>query len=323
MLDGTGVDPDFRIDPFGYPDISGVVGTSNVSQLRASVDNIYGTGSFNAAIQNAFDTWAAVANITFVGPITDSGLPVDDENAISPMIRIGAFAPDPDHWFSGTSAVGFGPPGPSGPDYFPLSGDVLFNLNGIGSLQPYQIATGIEDVTPVPDVYTYGDDVQGLFLHELGHAAIGLNHPSWDGDDPDLRVMYVGDFSNPDAPFINGTLNHELHPDDIAGAQFVYGIRGDYNRDGRVDAADYTTWRDSLGDSVTSGTGADGYVDGVIDEQDFLVWRDNFGTVGAEPSAGAGSLAHYEVPEPSTLISVCVATMLASLFHRRKKRASG
>ena len=43
-------------------------------------------------------------------------------------------------------------------------------------------------------MYDYGDDVEGVFLHELGHAAIGLNHPRWAGSKPDQRVMYVGDF---------------------------------------------------------------------------------------------------------------------------------
>ena len=30
-------------------------------------------------------------------------------------------------------------------------------------------------------------------------------------------------------------------------------LPGDYNADGHVDAADYTIWRDTLGQSVTAG----------------------------------------------------------------------
>jgi len=122
--------------------------------------------------------------------------------------------------------------------------------------------------------------------------------------------MYVGDnFGHPEWPECCLTLNRQLHSDDIAGAQYVYGLRGDYNRDGVVDAADYTVWRDSLNQSVTSGTGADGNVDGFIDEDDFLVWRTHFGEVaaeGSEATPGAGSSA--PVPEPSSLVLLWLAT---------------
>jgi hypothetical protein len=58
------------------------------------------------------------------------------------------------------------------------------------------------------------------------------------------------------------------------------GPIGDYNRDGCVDAADYTVWRDTLGLTVPIYTGADGNGDGVIDQADYLLWRSNFGSCG-------------------------------------------
>ncbi len=58
----------------------------------------------------------------------------------------------------------------------------------------------------------------------------------------------------------------------------VVGGAGDYNQDGRVDAADYTVWRDNLGATVASGTSADGNGDGMIDATDYTVWRSNFGS---------------------------------------------
>lgn len=49
---------------------------------------------------------------------------------------------------------------------------------------------------------------------------------------------------------------------------------GDFNDDGVVDAADYSLWRDTLGDSVASPfEGADGDGDGVVGEEDYTVWR--------------------------------------------------
>lgn len=312
MADGTDVDPAFRIDPFAHPDISGVVGTNSISQLRATVDATYGSGSFNGAIERALATWSAVANITFLGPLQDSGLPVASANAYSPMIRIGAFAPDPNHWFRDASAIGIGPPGFGGFENFPESGDILLNLNGFGTVTPYQIATGEEDVDPV-DVFQYGDDLEGLILHELGHAAIGLNHPRWAGENPDTRVMYVGDWLDENAPICCQAINHELHPDDIAAAQYVYGVRGDFNRDGVVDAADYTVWRDTQGSAVTSGTGADANVDGAVDAADYEIWQSHFGEVRLDGFGEQEPFFAAGVPEPASWMMVVVsATILAA-----------
>ncbi len=307
MLDGT------TLDPTGFPDHSFINGTSNISALRDSVDTHYGTGAFDTAIQNAFNTWSAVANVTFVGPVTDSGLPVGADDATAPHIRIGAF-----HWTEYGSALGYGPPGPWGPDYFPLSGDVLFNVNGIGTQRPYQIAPGIEDATPV-DVYNYGDDVEGLFLHELGHAAIGLDHPRWAGDNPDQRVMYVGDWTREDAPYCCQSLNRQLSADDIAAAQYVYGIRGDFNRDAEVSAADYVLWRKLNGTSTTPGTSADANVDGLIDTADYTSWHTHFGNkalagYGEQPSMWPGTT----VPEPSTFLTACLYFLLFSTTLRSR-----
>lgn len=66
-------------------------------------------------------------------------------------------------------------------------------------------------------------------------------------------------------------------------AQLTYqgaDIQGDYNSDGRVDAADYTVWRDSLeseGDLTADGNG-----DRVVDQADRALWASNYGaTAGA------------------------------------------
>jgi hypothetical protein len=50
-----------------------------------------------------------------------------------------------------------------------------------------------------------------------------------------------------------------------------------YNGDGVFDAADYTVWRDSLGQNVTQGTGADGNGDGFVGLHDYGFWKDHFG----------------------------------------------
>lgn len=313
--DGTAIDPDFRIDPFGFPDDVGVTGVSNLSQLRTLIDKNHGAGAFDAAIQRAFDTWSAVADIEFV-QVTDPGDPIAAPGSVTPNIRISAFAPMVGHSFEGTGAVGFGPPGfILDPELdFPESGDIIFNLHGSiwgGQQTPFHIAPGDEDVTSV-EFFNFGDDLEGLFLHEVGHAAIGLAHPPWDGEDPDRRVMYVGDNAS-GAPFCCTAINRELHPDDIAGARFVYGLKGDYNADGAVNAADYTVWRDSEGQAGPA-LAADGNHDGTVDALDYAIWEFNYGAVEVTSQGfyGAGGASHA-VPEPvssSTALLACLTVIL-------------
>jgi len=61
-------------------------------------------------------------------------------------------------------------------------------------------------------------------------------------------------------------------------------LDGDYNDDGRVDAADYVVWRKNDGSPA-------GY----------SLWRTNFGRSLAGSAAGAG-LAATSIPEPSALL---------------------
>jgi hypothetical protein len=87
---------------------------------------------------------------------------------------------------------------------------------------------------------------------------------------------------------------------------------GDYNGDGRVDAGDYTMWRNTLGQSVTSGSGADGDNDGMIDQGDYTVWRSNFGA-----TSGSGASLLGAVPEPNSL---AIALVALSAWRPRPKR---
>jgi hypothetical protein len=75
------------------------------------------------------------------------------------------------------------------------------------------------------------------------------------------------------------------------------GLPGDFNDDGKVDAADYVVWR------KTDGT-QPGYND----------WRANFGrTSGSGAAVGAAA-----VPEPGSIALFCAATcMLLGLSRRR------
>jgi hypothetical protein len=66
-----------------------------------------------------------------------------------------------------------------------------------------------------------------------------------------------------------------------------------------VDAADYTVWRDAVG-QTGPGLAADGDGNQVIDAADYTVWQAKFGATAAT-SVAAGA-----VPEPPSTILIFV-----------------
>ncbi len=67
---------------------------------------------------------------------------------------------------------------------------------------------------------------------------------------------------------------------------------GDYNGNGTVDAADYTVWRNALGQTgLTPFSGADGDGDGAVTQADYGVWKSHFGEV--RPAAASALLGDY------------------------------
>ncbi len=89
------------------------------------------------------------------------------------------------------------------------------------------------------------------------------------------------------------------------------GLAGDYNTDGSVDAADYTIWRNSQGQTGI-GLPADGSGNGTVGQEDFELWKANFGG----DAAGIGSSTSQNVPEPTTM-PLTVGALLAMLKRVR------
>jgi Glycosyl hydrolase family 53 len=95
---------------------------------------------------------------------------------------------------------------------------------------------------------------------------------------------------------------------------------GDYNRDGVVDAADYTVWRATLGSTTdlhANGNNA-GASAGVIDQADYDYWVAHFAD-GSAAGAGAGSTG--AVPEPPSwilLVGVCGAGVFGRCARRSR-----
>ena len=177
-----------------------VIGGSKITQMRANFDTQFGAGAFDTAIERAQHlAGCREYQVHWSHHRSKSRHAARQQRpgATTPDIRIGAFDPVPNSWFSFGAGVGWGPPGDDlhFPDAF--AGDIMFN-----TAQTFVRAAGNEDDPLAP---IGANDLEGLFLHELGHAAIGLDHPaSGPGE-----VMYVGQDG---VSFIN----RQLSADDIA-----------------------------------------------------------------------------------------------------------
>jgi hypothetical protein len=106
-------------------------------------------------------------------------------------------------------------------------------------------------------------------------------------------------------------------------------LKGDYNKDGTVDTADYVVWRKSVGQTgsefvpgmplVSNHHPADGDHSFLIDAADYAVWARHFGQPGSASGQGASVLAAAgtlsQVPEP-TARALLILTAIAAAFLR-------
>jgi parallel beta-helix repeat protein len=131
------------------------------------------------------------------------------------------------------------------------------------------------------------------FTHALlaGSPAIDAGDPNFDPADPDGNALTddAVPYDQRGAPFnrvFDGNSDGGTRIDIGAFESGPRGALGDYNQNGIVDAADYTVWRNTLGQmGLTLFSGADGGGDGTIDDDDYSVWKSHFG----ETLSGAGS----------------------------------
>ncbi|MCA9240745.1 MAG: hypothetical protein KDA37_11120, partial [Planctomycetales bacterium] len=152
-------------------------------------------------------------------------------------------------------------------------------LMRFGSNAEFFLAEGVE---------TYANGVIKLDALPFGETVVGY--------------VYGGIITNQPHVFQNPTALSSASGEIFEVAVTI--LAGDYNRDGQVDAADYTVWRDSLGDSVTPLTGADGSGDGLVNAADYSVWQSNYGA-----ALGLGALVQA-APEPATLPAAVVSAGL-------------
>jgi hypothetical protein len=115
-----------------------------------------------------------------------------------------------------------------------------------------------------------------------------------------LYVEFVGSNGGP------GYLN------DMRITTTTPAINGDYNADGKVDAADYAVWRKYAGTTHVLPNDPAG---GTIGAAQYTTWRSNFGTGG--PGAGSGLGSDSAIPEPATSVLAFAGAVTMISIRRR------
>jgi len=221
-------------------------------------------------------------------------------------------------------------------------------LDGVISVFPGSTAVLLGDLTVQPQATLLAelagtDDDNGFGTAEvvgeamlMGTVSVSLagGYEPQAGDSFQLLSAgggISGALSLGDVPALAGGLGWGL---DVGANHVVLNVLapvldGDYNRNGIVDAADYTVYRDLLGQMgeglAADGTGPGGVPDGIVNQLDYQLWVDNFGNTLA---GGAGSTdftpadspgANYAVPEPGAwvLALIGLAAVGGAGYRRR------
>lgn len=220
---------------------------------------------------------------------------------------------------------------------FGTNGDAVNLAAGIGAIDP--IAVGTPNERPAV-VLTAGGTLDVIYAQDLAIPAsvvggVGVGSRALIADGTFASAVLPPAFGNDDSGFVtDGNFLNVAAPGPFGLALPWNGfmtltvtdvtpsgaVAGDYNGDSKVDAADYTLWRDHLGgDAAALATGSrdPGNV-GPIDTDDYNFWKTNFGSGGAAAVASA-------VPEPSAFGLLIIATCILAMFpfHSRSSKLVG
>ena len=96
-------------------------------------------------------------------------------------------------------------------------------------------------------------------------------------------------------------------------------IEGDFNNDGVVDAADYTAWRNHLGDPTEQDINFHGDGRGGVDAVDYDKWKQHYADSLDTSGGGGVPSLHANVPEPTALLLSAIATLVALSVQPRRQ----
>ena len=269
------------------------VGSNNFSTTFSGIVQdtggiFFGTGGSLAKIGTGTLTLSG-ANI-YTGGTTVSGGTLEVNGSI-----LGAATVNDGATLAGTGSVGGLVTVESGGTISPGNSPGTLTVGALtlnsGSIAKFELA-GIAPAEFDRMVVSLGASLGGTLQVSLGNAA--FNPAAGDSFDILDWGGLIGTFGAIELPTLAGGVMwnaSELYTDGVLRVTLL----GDYNHDGIVDAADYTVWRNSLG-QLGTGLAADGNGNGRIDGDDYGIWKAHYG----EGSLGGGGQSIETVPEPES-----------------------
>ena len=287
----------------------------NNNVALANSGRIEGNGTLRTGALNNSGTMSVAGALDVLGPVTNNG----SVNTAS-----------------GATVRFFGPV--DGPGGYTGSGTVAY----LDSFSP----------GASPAAVSFGGDVDlagtSQLVIELGGTSPGSQYDTLeiDGDASlggKLDVELLSGFTpSPGSVFqivsaaggVDGKFSDVFLPNLVdASWQLRYGanevllqvaMAGDFNFNGRVDAADYTLWRNSLG-QTGGGLAADADGNRTIDANDYSLWKTHF---GESLGSGVGNVSNLlttgdaAVPEPSGVLLSLVGLIAMIAAGREGSRKS-
>jgi PEP-CTERM motif len=172
---------------------------------------------------------------------------------------------------------------------------------------------------PVAKTMVYAMDMNyagGPFSADVTAATVDLNHVDCPVGCGNPEMPISADFFAPDgwpgepSRIFFGGDDEVTFKDFVVTVSAPPAVAGDYNGNGTVDAADYVVWRNGgplLNESASIGT---------VDQADYDFWRSRFGATSG--SGGGSVLAAGAVPEPTSLILLCLGYLVSFAVARRR-----
>lgn len=246
------------------------------------------------------DWWWAVDNLRVFVPADPSILKINTTTGQATLVGGDAVIQTPINSIDIKSTKGnLNPVGPVGltaahPDA--VDGPDGDNIAGNSSGENWQQLAANHN--RLAEAFLYGDSPFST-SRSIGMGSIF--NPSTLASDRDVTFTYTNTFGDT----INGVVQYFASPP----------VPGDYNNNGIVDAADYTVWRDHLGQTFALPN-RDGTNSGPINQNDFAFWKNHFGAISGSGSATA-------VPEPSSdVMGLFALAAMGLVFAGHKLRSA-
>jgi hypothetical protein len=190
---------------------------------------------------------------------------------------------------------------------FAIDDDTSFNSQGIAYSGPADLAVS----TDPADYYAEGWFTG--FWHYGNAATDPFDDGAWQDSQHGMASRALTDGAW-DSWTFSPTFNFAAFAQNPQAAAPPLGLSpGDFNADGRVDAADYNVWKGSFGS--TTQLSADANANGIVDAADYTIWRDHASALLNSPATGMSTAA-----EPSTaILALCSLCTLWLVYNFRRK----